>query len=340
MDPPSTSQPSASAAAQPNPEAVSNASASAGMFRKRQKGGNMRKRPDDDEDDEGEGGVVRKQKQIKGDPLAFSTKREDKEGVGLSYEGSKAIQSGKDEMATRVSEIETQLDRDVRYAYIVCMLCSVLLLPLLTSQPLVARIHDVHMALRCRLPAQGMKTDVPPRALYHTNTRWACVFQSIPRLQNAHVPSHLCTTQPGYYAWEVTRIETDSVHEVGTYFADFAACRAIKERQMALSKSVMDGTTADDGKYKGMGSYIDFRQGFRRETNVSAGKATGTHGPLRGSAYMRVSARFDYQPDICKDYKETGFCSYGDSCKFLHDRGDYKSGWEIEKVRRCCMCAH
>lgn len=45
-----------------------------------------------------------------------------------------------------------------------------------------------------------------------------------------------------------------------------------------------------------------------------------------------VDHRFDYQPDICKDYKETGFCSYGDSCKFMHDRGDYKSGWELEAV--------
>lgn len=26
-------------------------------------------------------------------------------------------------------------------------------------------------------------------------------------------------------------------------------------------------------------------------------------------------SRFDYQPDICKDYKETGRCGYGDSCK-------------------------
>lgn len=46
-----------------------------------------------------------------------------------------------------------------------------------------------------------------------------------------------------------------------------------------------------------------------------------------------LSDSFDYQPDICKDYKETGFCSYGDSCKFMHDRGDYKSGWELEAVR-------
>ena len=41
--------------------------------------------------------------------------------------------------------------------------------------------------------------------------------------------------------------------------------------------------------------------------------------------------RFDYQPDICKDYKETGYCGYGDACKFMHDRGDYKSGWEMER---------
>jgi hypothetical protein len=53
------------------------------------------------------------------------------------------------------------------------------------------------------------------------------------------------------------------------------------------------------------------------------------HSPCRSCCIFR----FDYQPDICKDYKETGFCSYGDSCKFMHDRGDYKSGWELERVR-------
>lgn len=50
------------------------------------------------------------------------------------------------------------------------------------------------------------------------------------------------------------------------------------------------------------------------------------------AAASPLLSRFDYQPDICKDYKETGFCSYGDSCKFMHDRGDYKSGWELEAV--------
>ncbi|RLN68072.1 hypothetical protein BBJ28_00001164, partial [Nothophytophthora sp. Chile5] len=56
-----------------------------------------------------------------------------------------------------------------------------------------------------------------------------------------------------------------------------------------------------------------------------------TQGPIRAQTWARAISRFDYQPDICKDYKETGFCGYGDSCKFLHDRGDYKSGWQIEK---------
>ena len=53
-------------------------------------------------------------------------------------------------------------------------------------------------------------------------------------------------------------------------------------------------------------------------------------GPVRASSHIRVTARFDYQPDVCKDYKETGYCGYGDSCKFMHDRGDYKTGWQLE----------
>lgn len=35
--------------------------------------------------------------------------------------------------------------------------------------------------------------------------------------------------------------------------------------------------------------------------------------------------------DVCKDYKLTGYCGFGDNCKFLHDRGDYKAGWQIDR---------
>lgn len=54
-------------------------------------------------------------------------------------------------------------------------------------------------------------------------------------------------------------------------------------------------------------------------------------GPLRAPAHLRTTVRIDYQPDVCKDYKETGYCGFGDSCKFLHDRSDYKAGWQLDR---------
>ena len=39
----------------------------------------------------------------------------------------------------------------------------------------------------------------------------------------------------------------------------------------------------------------------------------------------------DFAPDVCKDYKQTGFCGFGDNCKFLHAREDYKQGWELDR---------
>lgn len=33
----------------------------------------------------------------------------------------------------------------------------------------------------------------------------------------------------------------------------------------------------------------------------------------------------DMQPNICTDYQKTGYCGYGDSCKFLHIREDMKA---------------
>ena len=54
-------------------------------------------------------------------------------------------------------------------------------------------------------------------------------------------------------------------------------------------------------------------------------------GPVRAPTNIRSTVRWDYKPDLCKDYKETGYCGFGDSCIFMHDRTDYKSGWQIEQ---------
>ena len=114
-------------------------------------------------------------------------------------------------------------------------------------------------------------------------------------------------------------------------------CRALREQvlgQVAEGEEGAPLTSGEDGIYRGMNNYKDYRAGFRREHTVGAEKGTGSHGPLRASAHVRMTVRVDYQPDICKDYKETGYCGFGDACKFMHDRGDYKAGWELDRVRQ------
>jgi RING finger protein 113A len=39
----------------------------------------------------------------------------------------------------------------------------------------------------------------------------------------------------------------------------------------------------------------------------------------------------DYNPERCKDYYEHGYCRFGDTCIYIHDRGDYKSGYQLDQ---------
>ncbi len=52
---------------------------------------------------------------------------------------------------------------------------------------------------------------------------------------------------------------------------------------------------------------------------------------MRQAQNIRTNSYVEYQMPICKDFQETGRCGYGDSCKFMHDRFDYKSGTRAER---------
>jgi len=81
--------------------------------------------------------------------------------------------------------------------------------------------------------------------------------------------------------------------------------------------------SAPDGNYKGAASYQSFIQkNPERQTNV---------GPQKLNSNVRTITVTDFAPDVCKDYKQTGFCGFGDSCKFLHAREDYKQGWQLDR---------
>uniref|UniRef100_A0A7E4W3D2 C3H1-type domain-containing protein n=1 Tax=Panagrellus redivivus TaxID=6233 RepID=A0A7E4W3D2_PANRE len=103
--------------------------------------------------------------------------------------------------------------------------------------------------------------------------------------------------------------------------------------QKALTEKEKEGAAGSskpgEKLYQGQAMYGASLQKDNARGNAKSG--LNRLGPIRATQYMRASVRWDYAPDICKDYKETGFCTFGDSCKFMHDRGDYKHGWELER---------
>ncbi|NXO74253.1 R113A protein, partial [Phainopepla nitens] len=104
--------------------------------------------------------------------------------------------------------------------------------------------------------------------------------------------------------------------------------QAIFERSQKIQEELRG--KEDDKVYRGINSY----RKYVKPKDTAMGNASSgmvRKGPIRAPEHLRATVRWDYQPDICKDYKETGFCGFGDSCKFLHDRSDYKHGWQIER---------
>ncbi|XP_025716658.1 E3 ubiquitin-protein ligase RNF113A-like [Callorhinus ursinus] len=104
--------------------------------------------------------------------------------------------------------------------------------------------------------------------------------------------------------------------------------QAIFERSQKIQEELRG--KEDDKIYRGINNYHK----YMKPKDTSMGNASSgmvRKGPIRAPEHLRATLRWDYQPNICKDYKETGFCGFGDSCKFLHDRSDYKHGWQIER---------
>lgn len=63
-------------------------------------------------------------------------------------------------------------------------------------------------------------------------------------------------------------------------------------------------------------------------TKEGPAEATVNDG-LQKLSSVRSTTVFDFARDICKDFRDTGFCGYGDSCKFVHARDDFKAGWKL-----------
>eukprot|EP00405_Crypthecodinium_cohnii_P016379 CAMPEP_0206445492 /NCGR_PEP_ID=MMETSP0324_2-20121206/15549_1 /ASSEMBLY_ACC=CAM_ASM_000836 /TAXON_ID=2866 /ORGANISM="Crypthecodinium cohnii, Strain Seligo" /LENGTH=358 /DNA_ID=CAMNT_0053913735 /DNA_START=176 /DNA_END=1252 /DNA_ORIENTATION=+ len=109
--------------------------------------------------------------------------------------------------------------------------------------------------------------------------------------------------------------------------------RAVLERNQQIHKGLKDGSL-EAGVYRGIGAYKQYAE--RSEGAISASKYSGQLGPTRGITNVRSTLAIEYlgttgKGGICKDYKERGYCGFGDTCIFLHDRSDYKPSYQLEK---------
>lgn len=83
-------------------------------------------------------------------------------------------------------------------------------------------------------------------------------------------------------------------------------------------------STAPDGTYKGLANQTSY-------ITKNPAAPQRSVGPIKAATNIRTITVMDYAPDVCKDYKKTGFCGFGDNCKYLHSREDVKQGWQMDK---------
>ncbi|KAL7919382.1 hypothetical protein ACQKWADRAFT_301577 [Trichoderma austrokoningii] len=90
----------------------------------------------------------------------------------------------------------------------------------------------------------------------------------------------------------------------------------------ALSAKNLLGSAAAN-TYKGLANQTTFIQ-----RNPDAPRKTV--GPIKAPTNIRTVTTVEYNLGICKDYRKTGSCGFGDGCVFLHDRSDMKQGWQLD----------
>ncbi|KAF7548343.1 hypothetical protein G7Z17_g7112 [Cylindrodendrum hubeiense] len=99
---------------------------------------------------------------------------------------------------------------------------------------------------------------------------------------------------------------------------------ALSAKNLLGSTRTVAKDSQPDGTYKGLANQTSFIQKNPDAPNRGV-------GPVKAPTNIRTITIMDYAPDVCKDYKQTGWCGFGDACIFLHDRSDHKLGWQLDR---------
>ncbi|KAH8702417.1 hypothetical protein BGW36DRAFT_290584 [Talaromyces proteolyticus] len=98
----------------------------------------------------------------------------------------------------------------------------------------------------------------------------------------------------------------------------------LNEKELLGKPRTQPVAPSSDGTYKGTTNYQSF---VRKNPDAP----TKQFGPMKAATNIRTVTFTDMAPDVCKDYKQTGFCGFGDSCKFAHIREAYAHGWQLDR---------
>ncbi|MCJ1479623.1 RNA-splicing factor [Lambiella insularis] len=130
---------------------------------------------------------------------------------------------------------------------------------------------------------------------------------------------------PRFAADRSAHIEsTNDATKQSNWFDEAGSGGMTGEDLLGKTRPRPEAENSGDGTYKGSSSYQSF---IKKNPNAPSKQV----GPVKAPTNIRTITVTDFAPDVCKDYKQTGFCGFGDSCKFLHAREDYKQGWQLDK---------
>lgn len=78
----------------------------------------------------------------------------------------------------------------------------------------------------------------------------------------------------------------------------------MKETEVLAGEQAEALDGLNNNTYSGLKNYKEYIN--KKDTNPSQQTSAIRVGPLRNTSYVRISSRFDYAPDVCKDYKDSG----------------------------------
>lgn len=117
---------------------------------------------------------------------------------------------------------------------------------------------------------------------------------------------------------------TNDATKQSNWFDEGAQDDLSSKRLLGTTRAQPNEPRMPDGTYKGLANQATYIP-----KNPDAPKKSV--GPMKAPTNVRTVTQMDYNPEICADFKKSGFCGFGLNCKYLHDRGDHKQGWQLDR---------